>query len=716
MAIENWAKLSYKEVKAAKKEQVRTIYESNKKKYADQVGELEEYIDRLVVADTAEEKKENYRAIAEVAFRISNTTFRNDEIKRLCKEKLGDSSIFNRINTYIAMTENGGSPIIYDEDTYQIHYKNGVTGGSTVIAEDFLIYISCYLKDEDLNTRWVLEIKQRGKDIETLEVSNAEFGSAKKLKEIFLSKKLSLIISESQMDYLRSFLIKLNPIEGKKITRLGYDEDIDAYIFANGIYWKDKFIPPNENGLIVLGDIAVSVPVVDKNTADKHWFKYIEPTEDTITFEVWLYHFLNAHTIEIGSMAICHYFMTIYRDIIFKYKKASPILFLKGPRGSGKTSILLNIMSLFGLKPEDNYINVAGAKSVSSPAISRIFSKFVNAPLLIDEYSADHEIEGDLQGTYDGKGRVKAKVKNGAYDTGLDVDSPPVKASGMVSTNFIPTKMPFFSRCIYIPVTKNKVREQSRQDSYKILEQYEESGLSHFTAMFQKHRKLIKSKLQKTFDEVKKRLEYVVNNKDVDDRLFINQALVIAPFMIVNRVEKFAHFSEDISRYEDLLINMAAKQIQHQYNQMNGRSALAKFWEIMQRLKSDAKLVENFDYGFISDKLGIYDDGYLVIRFPLLWGKFEHYYRQTYHESPPDRKTIEDEISILLNVDSEKIYKDEAFFTPTSRKDKEGDDFGQKDKPVKVRYKNSIRFPYKQLVDTYGIDFGLYNYSLKVES
>lgn len=659
------------------------------------LNELEALFKQAAKIKSNEARKDKYREIADKAMEIEDKTFQAKTLKRFCTKYLGDVREYKKIREYFDEETEYESPVRYDEERCSIFYKNGAQ--TSVIAENFLLHIKCSLRDENEETYWILELKRQNGEVETLEMNNKDFSSAKAIKEKLLSMRYSMSVTDGQLTHIHNYLLKQNPMMGRKIIRFGYDNVADCYVFSNGVIWKDKFIEPNEHGLIILGDTALSMPEFDKARSDANWFRYVPQGENDINFKDFFTHFLNAHTPEIGLQAICHYFMTIYRDIIFHYKEATPILFFIGPKGTGKTTILRQIMYLFGVNSTNSRVSLASG--ITGPALTRKFSTYTNAPLLIDEFRDGHEVEGDLQASYDGNGKAKAKVRNGSFATGLEIESTPTKSSAMVSSNFNTSNEPLFSRFLWIPVMKGTVRGGDREDSFNIIEAYKDQGLSYFTAGFQKHRGLIQKHFIAVYTIVHKTLDTLVNNKKVLERLIINQALILTPMIIVNRVEKFASIKGDIDDFHNWAIENAAAQIKEQHRQMDGQGGLSVFFDYIQRAYLVGHLRRDFEWTIM--RSDVWSDGVLAIKFPILYNRFADDYYRKFRKAAPDKKTLETDIANFLDVDASKIYKQTLFFTNSGLTEKDQD----KNAPgSKSSYKNAIRFPYQRLVEEFGID------------
>lgn len=683
----------------AQRLQLETSQKTNEERYKSELAQIESF---FISLSTASEDERQYllQSIADIAGTIWVTAFRDSACREYAKKYLGRKSEYDKYIKPLIPRDTDSredrNPIEYDIKRYKMKYIG--EKGSSIIADDFLLYVRYCLVDEDENTRWILELKRKTESL-TIEISNDDFSSVKKLKTILLSKKYSLIITESQMAQLHSYLLNQRPKDAKKIIRLGYDLDSESYIMSNGVYANGHFHQPNENGIIELDKAVISMPIFDKEKAERHWFRYVKP-DGSMTIQKWFYHFASAYDFELATQVFGFYLFSTFRDIIIQQKGSSPILFLKGVGSSGKSTIAKLILSLYGIPPKEGLINLKN--NVTKPAINRIFSSISNATVWVDEYEANHHIESVLQASFDNAGLIKAKQRGGDYNTGLEVESPPLKCSSLVTTNNLPTHEPFFLRCLYLPVNKVNYSEEQRHH-FHILRNYEDTGLSYITAEIQKHRGAMKKEFRKRYERFYDLIKKEVKNTNIPTRLIENQAIIMATFFIIDKQEHFTDGVFTNDTLETWLVIIASKQITNQFHTISDNSLLRIFFEILQRMYTEKRLLPEKEFTFWQDSRGSGED-HLVLRFGTIWGKFKYYWTNQYRTNPPDKKSVEDEIAKFLGEeDTKKIYTSNSF-VPL----KESDDFdGQK--KVKYPVKDSIRFPYKKLQDLYHVDFMMFS-------
>jgi hypothetical protein len=604
-----------------------------------------------------------------------------------------------KVNNFIAYYNNEsdgqkeGISINYDDFKMLSSFNNN----TSELTDGFYFKINYRLEDEDENVRWVLQIFQRDtEEVLTIEVSNDDFSNVKNMKKLFLAKRLTLIITENQLSQLHAFLLKFNPKDAKKATRYGFDDTTGAYIFANGVVFNNTFYEPNENGIVDVNSRALAMPFFSEKKVKNHWFQYITENQ-SFDLKHYMKYFAIAHGRSIAVPCISHYIFSIFRDVVIAKLGISPHLFLKGPAGSGKSSIARNILTLFGIPPREGNINLKS--NVTGPAMNRIFTHYSNFPLWVDEYSTDHPIEGLIQAAYDNSGIIKAKGTNGNYNTGNQVETTPLTCSLMITTNFFPSASnePLFSRLIYVPANNNN-REAHQIQAYEILRNYETTGLSHITGYVVSFRDYFEKEFLTNYHAIFNRLKKIVDDRNINDRLIINQAVIIASYHIMNKKISF-DMPEDMTHdmMLDRAINTAHMQIIKQHEQMKNNSPLRIYFEILQLMYTNRQLAFNKNYKFKMDEAA---GELLILRFDNIWGYFKSHYRHIYKRSEPDQNTIKEEFVKLLELpSSENLFKHHTFESIKN----DNDFFEITTKAFSCKY--CIELPYEMIQDRYGIDF-----------
>lgn len=666
-----------------KKKKERTKASSLYTEYKEQLTRIEDYIAQIDKFKKPSELNVLYEGIAEFADVIEEVGYKVKVIKSFCtKYKVP----YKTIQPYVESSEDNTAVIVFDRDQFIVKYKLG--SNSSVISENYLIYLRYRLEDENENVRWVLEIDRRNYDEPlTLEVTNAEFSNAKKMKELFLSKKLMLNITDAQLTQLHGFLLNQGVADTRKVIRLGYDEVSQSFVFANGVYYHDKFEEPNENGIVEIDDIIISVPFT-KKMAEKESIVFI-PNDGSIELKEWIKYFTIAHTPKVALPCLCFYFFSIYRDIMINILSFSPILFLKGLPGSGKSTIVRQLLQLFCIPPSEGNINLKTKNTEAS--IARNMSSTSNCMLWVDEYHTEAGFDGMFQAAYDNMGLQKAKMdKSGTHNTGNAVTNTPPKSALVMTSNFFPKEDEIlFSRMVYLPVNKTKHDEITTEANNKI-EFYKKKGLSWVTCEMQKYRPDIEKRFYKEYNRIVNVLKHKLVDEDVMDRLILNQGAIIAPFLIINSITPLT----EIANLEDYIVGYAAQQIAHQHHTMKKNSPLRSYFEILQLLFNENRLRSGVVWKIVEEN----DIKYLVLRFDTIWGAFKERYMRQYNRVSPDQGSIEHEFRKYLEIpddDNIGIYITSSFY-PTSGG-------GSNSKPYNCN--KCIKIPYEKTMEMFGIEF-----------
>lgn len=656
--------------------------------------------------------------IAELAAKIWDTRYRDTVMGDLAKKYMGKKSEYkDRIKPLISLTatprRKSENPIRYHQDTHSITFWNG--SNETPITEDFLINILYQLKDEYKETRWVLELKRKH-DRLVVEVTNDEFSSSKDLKKMLLTERLSLIITDTQLPQLHAFLLKQQIKQGKKIKRIGYDADVDGYIFGNGCWKNGELYRSNENGIIEIGDKVVSMPIVNQEEGDRHWFRYIAQKEHDLSFADFYSAMCKAYTPDTASHCIHHYLLAIYRDIVIDAVKFSPLILLKGAASSGKTSLARLLTALFGVPQPTGSINLKSANT--KVGISRELSKYSNYLLVMEELDPTNKdnksAEEVLQSCYDNSSGLKAKENKGNFNTGLETDTNPVKSAVLITSNFFPESQILFTRCVYIPMNNQRKTDEQRKYYEGFLKQYEGNGMSYITAHLQQYRGYVRDQFWKEYQKAFKAIQALVQAEQVVDRLIYNQAVLTSLALIINRKEKMFAGSLSDEQHCQVMYENAAKQIMVQHNEMTENGVLKTFFDILQELYDKGQFKEFFHYKREYNT----GEGEIVLRVKLIYNSlFKPYYLQKYRTVPPDRTALEGEMAKFLGLDSPQyLYGDRdngskkggKNFMPPKLEGKIN--FGQDSvKHKMIPYYDCVVMPYNMLQSKFHIDFNFWS-------
>ena len=418
--------------------------------------------------------------------------------------------------------------VTYDKDQNEIRVKSGKSGYNT-IADNFLLYIKYVAEDENENLTWILEIQPFDGPSVFVEVSHEDFNSASKLKRTISGKQYALKISDSELSELHGYLFARTKFsKAAKIIRYGYDAPSGVFFFAN------KAINVAQPGPVLLPDdfsmvqieregkpLYLSMPANNRHKANR-----FSLTDQQLTVNRFFPIYAEAHGYDNALIPFCFYLMSLYRDLALKHKNFSPILYLKGGAGTGKSSMVRVLTAAFGRKQEG--VNLKAKNS--EPALSKLMSQASNTIIWFDEFHNDITCEGLLQAAYDNDGyHITKSGTVGTNETG----SIDIYSALALTSNYIPDNEIFFSRCVFISIpTPDKTPQQVV--AFNQLEEWQEDGLGCLTVELLQHRAFIEKEYGFAFDLLLKRFRDEFKGERIPERFFTNMAQLMTVGVILS--------------------------------------------------------------------------------------------------------------------------------------------------------------------------------------
>ncbi|MFC3812849.1 DUF6371 domain-containing protein [Lacihabitans lacunae] len=525
-------------------------------------------------------------------------------------------------------------PTVEFRDDYSIWVKT--KNNYEVVAQEYLLFIKYKTIDNEDQITWIIEIKTKMKNSKFIEVSHDDFCSAKKIKNILAKERLSFKGTELHLTEMQDVLFKHKFPDAIKVTRYGYHQQSGCYFFSNEVLKpNNQLATPGNLGIINSGEFHLCIPT--SNNKLKHRFKL---TDSQINFNTWFRIYAQAHTLEKAFIPVCFYVMSLFRDIILKHKGSSPILFLKGGAGTGKSSIVRSLTALFGFKQED--INLKSKNTEA--ALVKLMDQASNTLLWMDEYHPDFQHEGLLQAAYDNAGYHKTPDNNRGN---TDTDSIEIHSALTLTSNFLPRNPIFFSRCILISVEDTK-KTQSQREGYNQISDLESRGLAGISVELLKYRALIEENYSNAFDKLNTSLLEKVKGCDYPERITSNIIQCMTCAFILQTHNKIAMCeSESEDDVLDVYTSYAADCIKHQHQIQFSNSDVAEFFAILQNLYDAHQLIEGVHFKFLNEML--------QINLPSVYNLYKLKYRQINHGTAPDRDSIVQEI---LKIEEKRNSKE----------------------------------------------------------
>jgi Domain of unknown function (DUF6371) len=458
-------------------------------------------------------------------------------------------------------------------------------------------------------------------------------------------------------------------VEAQEIKTLGHQTD-NFYAFSNGIVTEGKFQPIDENGygIVTHEKKQYFIPSLSKIYKDDeneypNQKKFIYK-EGTITFEEYGQMFCQVHGSN-GRIGLLYYLSALFRDIVFERLRFFPHLYLFGQPQSGKTTMALSVLYLFG------QIRTAFALGTGTMVgFYKHFAEFRNAVVWFDEYknSIDYQRVQSLKTAYDGNGHTKSD--NTADNRNKSI---PIYSGCIISGQDLPTADPaLFTRCILLMYGKTEYSIEEKKALNDFHSLGESLQIAHLTAQMVTHRHIVKTNFFKVFDQVCNSLKAKFPN-GIDDRIVKNMGILLTTYEVLKGVLKFP-FSDDE------IMETFLEVMRKQNAQISSSKETATFWKMVAFMNANRQIHLGTDYLILekatiqvykngSNETLVLDNGNLkkviFIRFtkihPLYMENFRKQYNQVGLDEGSIRHYLENSSAYLGAVRNQKFKG-----TPTS--------------------------------------------------
>ena len=373
--------------------------------------------------------------------------------------------------------------------------------------------------------------------------------------------------------------------EAQEIKLLGY-QSADFYAFANGIVSEGQFQAIDENGYGIVSHLnnkyfipAMSKIYKDDENEYPNQKKFIHQ-EGTITFEEYAKLFCDVHGSN-GMIGILYFLASLYRDIIYERFRFFPHLFLFGPPQSGKSTMAISMLYLFGRIRTAFPLNTG-----TNVGFYKHFAEFRNAIIWFDEYlnSIEPQRIQSLKSSYDGSGHTRSD--NTADNRNKSI---PINSGAVISGQDLPTADPaLFTRCILLTYGKTEFSIQEKTALNEFHELGESMQVAHLTAQLVTHRELVKTNFFKAFDQVFNNLKAKFPG-GIDDRIVKNMSILLTMYEVLKEVVTFPFSEEE-------LIKTFLDVIRKQNGQISSSKETATFWKTLAFMAANKQVKEYEDF------------------------------------------------------------------------------------------------------------------------
>lgn len=589
--------------------------------------------------DQAEADKKFDDALAKTKFKTPAKFF------ALCKNHGIKISLPKTIEE--AKAEADYSAIIGKEENVQDYLKFGIwenegsywsldLKGKKTNISNFNMRILYHVATSEEEAFRLVDIKNIHGHATVVKMNTDDFTSVASFKKV-IARQGNFLFFGSEADLCR-LQDKLQREERptKLVKQLGWHKNGQFYAFANGIFDThiQQFLPIDEYGIVehYVTDLQGNkhpqnyfIPALSNMFSDKEdmyvsYKKFIFRSPNVpISFEVWAKQYALVYN-QSGCLAIVFYIMSLFSDIIFKdMGRRFPLLFVYGKRGTGKGTMIGSLMRMFG--EGQDQIMLGGASTVVG--FMRKLSQFSNAIVWMDEYknNLNSKAVESLKNIFDRIG-----YERGKKDNTFNTESTPIQSACIISGQEMPTiENAFFTRCMLISLKETNFTEAQREE-FRKLQVMEERGLSNITVELLRHRHLFEKQFKGTFEAEQKKLIKSVNKNDVDDRIFMNYAALLATAeLIATQINLPFHLTAFKDEVKQTLIS--------QFAVLKGSDDASKFWDVVEYLFNAYKLVE--------DRHFVLKDGYLFIRVQDIYHDYAKALQERKDPNMLDKATLE---------------------------------------------------------------------------
>jgi len=389
-----------------------------------------------------------------------------------------------------------------------------------------------------------------------------------------------------------------------EVGTLGFLPGTSLYAFANGIFDGSDFLPVDEFGIVEIGGERYFIPVFSSiYNGDEGMFqhekKFIHNPDSAVTFTKWADLFCRAFSEnENGRIGVMFACMAAFRTIVADHTNFVPLLFLFGMKGTGKSTFRDAILSLFG-QPQD----AVSLGSASSPkGFNRRLGQRRDAVMVFEEYknSIPPQLIEMLKSVYDLIGYERAQTTNDNR-----THHTPVLSAVIVAGQELPTKEnALFSRTVTVEFSKTTFSDEQVTAYNELADLQNGSGVTAATLEILRCRQHVKTSFVSAYremclwlkehkapadlspDEQEKDLRLPHN---VDERSINNTAVFLALYRIL---EKYLAFPFTFGELFDTLVSKLKTQVEI----MNKTTEVCQFWQAVEVLREQVKIVEGRDY------------------------------------------------------------------------------------------------------------------------
>ena len=506
--------------------------------------------------------------------------------------------------------------------------------------------------------------------------------------------------SERELTKLKSFLYEKTET-ASQIKQMGWQRE-GFYAFGNGVFFKNKFYPADEYGIVRLPDLGnyylPSSSKIYKDDARLFTFEkqFVHLNYSSVTLGEFTKQLFKVFG-DNGRIGFAFYLATLFRDVVTNASAEHwfPILNLFGPKGSGKSELGHTLLALFTIA-----YKAPNIQNSTISALNDTVAASANALAHIDEYKndLDPKVIEFLKGLWDGTGRSRMNM-----DLDKKKEVTAVDAGIILSGQEMPTAdIALFSRLIFLQFPRSTFTQEEKKNYMRLMEM-RSGGLTHLTISLLNYRKRFEDSFLDTLKEVRKQVSVALQGKQCEDRIVNNWCVPLAALRVLqDAVPTLA--------YDDLF-KIVIEGILKQTAECKTNGEQGTFWNMVQFFFSEGIINDTADFMVrykMKLKTDVVDVAWLEKK-PILYlqtSRIFNLYRKEGRKS--DEKVLPTDALKYYLVNSPSylgqkvarfnVYRNGFPVLDSVRKDKFGN-------PAKLsQAARCYCFDYQKLVDQYGLN------------
>lgn len=384
------------------------------------------------------------------------------------------------------------------------------------------------------------------------------------------------------------------------------------YAWSNGITEPDgRFQAVDEYGIVTYKDKKYFLPTFSKvgkldddledetNAFDKYFIYTPDTTGEDVTLRyiIHAYHRMFGHN---AIIALSHYFMTVFMDVIYERQKFTPLLNIFGPPGSGKSFMAELYMTFFGRVSED--FNPVHLITSTISAFFRALAMAHNAPTWLEEYGNDMDNDKDqaIKQIYNHEARTISDKNNRKKTFTTKIIGSAV-FTGQVMPGAKDPALPERTVSIYSAPYE---REESADKFARRFEQRAKSGaFTQITALLFSWRPYFKEKYGAAFDASVNLIQSRFTTGNMPKYRFIaNHATLLTMWILTEEKLKEVDPSYTSPVDDESLISYFIERIHEQSRNIENIEETAEYFKMVEYLINQKHLTPEFyDCAYVSE-------------------------------------------------------------------------------------------------------------------